>query len=132
MREDMSGAGRRNPNHKKGGRHPPSPPTLDDPRVHYDPQFIQQQSNAAVQYPRSIAYSHRRLEANAPGQHYDGANPADSRLYMNSQLNTAYNSPDQHQLHIGQYGAPEFQGPYHDPYNLGVGIQYVSVICLLT
>ena len=127
----MSGTERRNPHHKKRGRHPPSAQTLDDTQVQYDPHFIQQHPNAARQFPRNFAYSHRRLEANAPGTHYDGTNPADSRLYMNSQTSTVYNSPGQDHLQVAPYNVPEFQGPYHNPYNLGVGIQYVSATCLL-
>lgn len=128
----MSGAGKRNHSHKKGGRHPPSSSSmLENPQIHYDPQFVQQQSNATLQYPRDVAYSHRQLEGNTSDPHYDGADPADSHLYINSQLNTAYNSPDQSQLQISQYAAPEFQSPYHNPYNLGVGLQYVSGKCLL-
>lgn len=129
--EDMSGPGRRNPNMKKGTRRPPQPPAPDNYKVQFDPHFMQQQ-HVPLQNPRNAyPYNFRHLQANAPGTQYDKANAAENRPYMNSRPNTTFDSPEPHHVQIGQYGAPDFQGSYHNPYNIGLGIQYVSAISLL-
>jgi hypothetical protein len=124
----MSGPGSGDHKNVKGGRRPPSPPTSDGHKLQYDTNFMQQQRSAALHHQRNAyAYGLQRLHANTSGTPYENTSAAENRPYMNSRSNTAFSSPEPQQANIGQYGAPEFQGLYHNPYNHSLGIQYVSV-----
>jgi hypothetical protein len=93
---------------------------------------MRQQQNAALQHQfDTYAYNLQRLQAHNPGAQYENAHAADNRSYINSRSNTAVSSPEQRQAQIIQYDIPDFQGPYHNPYNLGVGIPYVSATDLV-